>query len=385
MKKLFFSLLILLAACLLGILIANNHAYLVIIWNNWQIQMTLWLAGLLTILAFLIFYLLMRFSHRLIHLSRSIRNFRQRYRQRRLNRYLVKAEEASILGESEKSFRAYKRAAKLSDTPGIYLLKAAQAAVKINRQEANDLVKQGISSANNLFAQILATEIQLEQNNYHEADMIIETALANHPLQPKLLKLAFQANYALKNWQRCIDLLVLLKSKAVFTRAEYNNAAEKCYAPWLEKNLALNKTAVWDSLPIELQKNHSLLKIYLNYLIQHQEIAKANYLITRYLKNDYSAELVFLYANMKEVKISEQIKNLEKWLHKYGEKADIYLALAEINLRAKIWGNAIFNLEKALALEKSKRVYLHLARLAEAMHKPEKMHHYYRLAANASQ
>ncbi len=381
MKKLFFSLIILVIAIGLGIVIARNQTYVLIGWNQWQIEMTVWVAVFLLMVSFLLFYFLIRIFLGSLRLPRAMRGYWKHKRELRLQNYISQADAAMLVGDYKNAAKKYKKAAKISAEPQLYFLKAAQATINFQPSETQPLLNQAVEYGDNLVTAIIRAELEIHQQKYAEAIITIEQAREKAPLQPKLLRLSYQAYFAAGKWDKCIALLPFLQSEMILTQTEYQAAAETIYCHWLEKNLNIYANEAWNKIPKTLQKKNSLLKVYIAYLIQQNQADLAEKELYEILNKHYDAELILCYAGIKYRDTNKQIHQLDKWLNKYGEKAEIYLALGEVYLRNKIWGKAAFNLEKSLALEKTKRVYLNLAKLSDATNKPDKVNYYYRMAA----
>lgn len=125
MKKLFFTFLLILGAIFLGFLVHKDPGYVLLAYNGWTLETSIWVALASGFILFLALYFLLR----LIQNTADLGEVWQRWRKRRRQKKMLEKMELGVLngftGEWARAEKKFNQASVLNRGKGIALLGAA--------------------------------------------------------------------------------------------------------------------------------------------------------------------------------------------------------------------------------------------------------------------
>lgn len=369
MKRIIICFLALLFSVWLGIIMYRHPGYVLVSYQNWSVETSLWFAVVTLAVLFLLFYMLLRFSS-------GVKSIAIRIKQWFSNRRKRKARIQTTLGLYDFAEGNWKlaekklvRAAKYSDMPLINYLAAAfmaQRQYALARRDNYLLLAQKSDVDHPIVVGLTQARLQIFNRQWEEA---LATLQHLHQLRPKnafILQLLEQAHFELKDWIGLKILLPVLRKRRAFSIEEINQLELKVY----NELLLLSKTndtieIKWNELPRYLQKQPVLVAIYVEYLLANNKTEEAEDVLKVVLHKTLDERLLELYAVLPSNNPIKKIARAEKWLKKNPENAVLLLCLGRICKQQKLWGKARQYLEKSLRLGATPAVYSELGQIME--------------------
>lgn len=105
----------------------------------------------------------------------------------------------------------------------------------------------------------------------------------------------------------------------------------------------------WQRLPYTWKKDPTFLNLFIQALLQHHEIEKAELTTRKLLKKNWLAPLVHTYGLICSKSPERQLAYAEKWLKQHPDDPILLLSLGRICKRLRLWGKARDYLETSLS------------------------------------
>lgn len=389
MIQVLFIFFLLLASVAMGVYLSHDPGYLLIVLNHWTVETTL----LIAILALLIGFFLL---HGLLVLLRQTTQLSSNYHQWRTTRRIHRAQATTRRGLIEFS-EGYWSAAKnhllkaLPDTdmPLLNYLTAARAAQEMGENQLRDdylrEAQQSMPDAK-IAVELTQAQLQLANQQWEQALATLRHLQDMAPHHPYVLKLLMPLYQELRDWPHLLNLLPELKKYKVITSAEFETLRQQTY---LQAMIDLAKQSQPDAmndmvshLPKPLQNDADLMACYCSFLIQNNQLTRAESILSRCLNKQYHDKLIRLYSqidgNEKHLLFAESL------LKKNADSPVLYLCLGRISLANSLWGKAKSYFEKSIALKASPEVYAALGKLYEQFGEQDKACQAYRAGLELS-
>jgi len=360
MKRLVFYFLILLFAVWGGLKIAADPGYLLISYQKNTIEMPVWFAAVGIVLAFFIFYFLLRLVSHISSLRARIRAWNRQRRVRRAWQRTHRGFIALAAGEWALAESDLIRAVKYTDTPILNYLAAARAAQGQNKIAQRDEYLAKIAAKGRLPELALGltqAQLQLDQHQYEQALATLQQLQHLAPKHTPLLLLLKQTYIHLHDWSSLEILFPQLEKYNVLSSNDLQKLQIKIYEGLLRsasKQKGDSIALVWQRIPKELRLQADLFNLYLPYISQqdHQEAEKI---------------------------IRNSLHNAESLLKAQPNDADLLFTLGGLCMRSQLWGKARSYFEASLNLAPQKPVtYFELAKLCEQLGETDKAMDTYR-------
>jgi HemY protein len=363
MKKIIIFFVVLLISVWLGLKIHSASGYVLIAYKNISIETTIWLSAIAIIIAFVIFYTLLRLFDNLYLLPQKIKNFIKRRRRRTL--YLKTTSglkniiEENFLTAEKQLTHAATANKKTKNLTAINYIKAAFAAQKQNAKKRRDnyLTTGKIKNPKFAFTFDLAkAKLLIMDQNWDEALEILEKLYKKKQKHPLVLKLLSQTYEEMKNWDFLFLLLPHLEKLKVLPKSSFFALKYKVYSEILDaaiKNDNLeNIEKIWHMLPRYLKHDSDLLLKYVSYLFGSTKIEqkKAERLLLNVLHNKFDEKLIIYYGLIPCNNHIKQLKVLEKWLSSHENSVALLLSLGRLCKKQMLWGKAKYYFDKVLEL-----------------------------------
>lgn len=369
----------------------ENGGYILIVYGNYTIDMSLWTLLLILVAIWLVWKgvkglvrLFVEPGQKYLRERRPIKQ--QRHRLRTANGLLQYLE-----GHWDQARRTLKRSAKYSDTPLLNYLAAANAAYEMgNQEEAGQLLTKAQEVAPNaeLAIGLSRARMHLRDERYEEALAILQRLHAKSPHHPLILRLLNNAYRGLKDWKSLEKLLPDFRRYKVFSDRAMARVESEVYSSLLATLTAQAKRSgsvsdiealiqVWHDMPKNVREIKRVLVSYITSLYQLGEVNRAETLLRKSLKVNWDDALVKLYGIVEGGDPQKQLITAESWLRQRPNDAELMLALGRLSQRNQLWGKARDYLESAVALKPQPEAYAELARLMVRLGEHEKSAQYY--------
>lgn len=359
MKQLILIGCIIILTAFFGINLARDPGYILIIFNHWQIETTLILACfLITCLCLGIFFAIRLFMA-CIEVPFSIfRKFRE-WRQYRAEQGLNRGLKAFYQGQWKEALT--KLRTEHAKTHWSTDLMAAEAAQKNGALAQRDiLIHHALDNEPSAKESILIfqAKLQIEQGQFEQAQATLKKIAHEYPHPSyQWLQLQLQIHTYFKEYESGLKLIECQK-KLFRNEQEYLDMFKKFLVPVLENAMDNQVLEVFRRAPKSLQIQPQILKMMVPDFIEERFIRQ---LIEKRLSQDASADILEVIAKIPPSNF--WLKKLEKVREEQPNNAMLYYVFGKIQAGLKLWGSAIKDLQKSIALQPSFQAYTQLAQI----------------------
>ncbi|HSC82813.1 MAG TPA: heme biosynthesis HemY N-terminal domain-containing protein [Pseudomonas sp.] len=364
------------AATLLGLAIAEHSGYVLIAWKGLRYESSLWVFLLLVGLA----WLLVWGGRRLWQLVGVSGGLLNPWSRRNHGKRAQLAADKGLLdlaeGRWERAVRHLQRAAESERQPLLHYLGAARAANKLGRYEQSDsFLEQALQRQPHAELAIALTHAELQQAR-GEPDAALETLQAmreRHPQHRHVLRQLQRLLLARGDWAALLELLPELRKGKVLDSDELASLERQVWVARLgtagEAGLNQGETALqplttaWQQLSAAQRSEPELLVAYATQLQLLGAEPEAEAVLRKALKQHYDSRLVRLYGQLRGGDSARQLQTAEALLKQHPQDPELLLCLGRLCLQNNLWGKAREYFEVSLEFSRSAPACIELARL----------------------
>ncbi|MDR1012579.1 MAG: hypothetical protein LBL40_01860 [Coxiellaceae bacterium] len=388
MKKTLFYFLILLLTVWFEVMMRSYHGYVLITINNISVETSLWFAIVILIFLFIIFYIILRFKDGISAISSYIKRQFNDYQKKFAHKQTVAGLYDLIEGNWSRAEKKILRSANHSDMPIVNYL-AATFMIKhrytIKRRNSYSCLMQQISQDNQIVVGLTQASLQISNYLWQQAILTLQDLYRLRPKNIFVLQLLQQVYLELKDWDGLKKILPLLKRYQIREIDYINNLEERIYRElFIIGSSNGDIDDLWSNLPGYLKKKSTLVAIYTKYLIDHNRNEDAELILKVVLHRNFDDGLLNLYATLSPVQPIKYLNRAEKWLQNHQENPSLLLCLGRICREQKLWGKALYYLERSVKLKPTIGVYIELGRIMTLQHDWKKAIAFYEKAAQLS-
>ncbi len=378
MKRLYAVLFIaIVAAALIGVAIAEHSGYVLIAYQNFRYESSLWATLALLVVVLLLIVMVRWLIYLLTTSGRVVNPWSRRNRRRRIQLAIEQGQMDLAEGRWASAQRHLHRAAEADTHPLLYYIGAARAANEQGRYEDSDsLLERALERQPQAELAIALNHAQLQQDR-GDTDGALTTLQAmkeRHPHNPQVLRQLQRLYQQRGDWSELIRLMPELRKDKVLppkelaelerrawgenlTLAAYREDGESALTglPSLEK--------AWQGLSSAQRQEPQLVLAYADQLRRLGADAQAEEVLRAALKRDYHSHLARLYGLVRGSDPARQLQTAEGWLKHHPGDPSLLLSLGRICLQSRLWGKARDYLESSLRLERNPETCAELARL----------------------
>ncbi|MFT3741302.1 MAG: heme biosynthesis HemY N-terminal domain-containing protein [Gammaproteobacteria bacterium] len=375
MKRLIFYFIILFLAVCLGIIIHNHPGYVYVNVGHTSFETTLWFAVFAILLAFAVIYLVFKCLNSIFSLPGKWYQFRQKRQAQKGSRLSEQAMENFIIGNYSRAESYFVDAAQRDHARALNYLGAAQSAdYQKNFSKRNGYLNQAAQTATatqKLPVGILGARCQIAQAEYAAALKTLDQLAEDYPKHPAVLAAYEKAYWGLQNWEALHQLLPDLRRYKALPADTLQSLEKQVYLALLtqagnQEDPARLKN-LWREMSPTLQKDATLLSIYVKYLIQASDYEKAEQLLKTHLKTSLEKPLLEQYAQILSAEPSKQLANAESWLKPEAQDPFLLLCLGQLCMRHRLWGKARSYLEASIKHKPCPEAYQALGSVLEQL------------------
>lgn len=387
MRRWFIAGLVFLVASVgLVVLIERDPGYVLISYNTFTLETSVWIGLLALILIIILAYVVLALARRGFTGSNAVGQWFADRRYRRSQHQTTLGLIAYIEGNWRTAQRVLSKAAAKSETPLLNYLIAARASHALGDEKQTKqflkLADQSTSGAS-IAVGLTQAELQLENGKLEQSLATLMRVRRNAGKHPYVLNLLKSVYVGLKDWQELLALIPELKKHHVSEEAELNaleltaskNSIEEAAKSRKDRLETLEK--LWQKLPKSAQRNSDVVACYVKEVMAAGGMAQAEKHIRDQLKRDWNQSLIRLYGLIDSDDTSKQLMYAENWLLERNNDAALLLCLGRLSLRNSLWGKAREYFESSRKLENSSEVCAELGRLLAHLGEHEKSNGYF--------
>lgn len=363
------------AATLLGIAVARHSGYVLIAYDSFRYESSLW-ATLALLLAVVLVVLVVRFVLGLVFTSGGVVNpWSRRNRSRRTRLAIEQGQLDLAEGRWASAQRHLHRAAEAERQPLLYYLGAARAANELGRTEDSDnLLERALERQPQAELAIALThaQLQVDRGDTEAALVTLQAMHERHPHNVQVLRQLQRLYQQRGDWSAVIRLLPELRKDKVLSAAELAELERRAWG----ENLSLaarreqdDQTAqqslerAWQQLTSAQRQEPQLVLAYAEQLRQLGAESDAEKVLRTALQREYESHLARLYGLVRGGDPARQLQTAEGWLKQHPDDPSLLLTLGRLSLQNRLWGKARDYFEDSLRRQRNPEACAELARL----------------------
>ncbi|MGH8751591.1 MAG: heme biosynthesis HemY N-terminal domain-containing protein [Burkholderiales bacterium] len=353
------------------LLIGINNGYVLLVYASYRIELSLVLALLLLLAAFVAAYFLVRLAVHTLRLPAQVRAYRARRRSEKARRAFAEALRNFFEGRYGKAQQAAARTLKLGEAPGLAALLAARAAHEIKAFDQRDAYLDQARDPDVASARVITQAgMLLDQRRPVEAlDLLWALNKDSSKKHVAALRLELRAQQQEKNWEQVLPLIAQLEKRGVYDAAQARQIRLYATQENLKRqtNDARGLKECWQKIPSADKINTRVAATAARCFMTLGGCRLAHEIIVASLENEWDSDLICLYSEClgPQDETVQQIQRAENWLVFHRHDACLLLTLGKLCAHQELWGKAQSYLEASLSVEPSSTAHRELARLHE--------------------
>jgi HemY protein len=374
MIKLVLFFFVLLVSVLLGVKLQHDPGTMLIVYNHWRIETTLWVGVGLLILIFIFFHVFLLLFSWLGGLRSSWRQWQARRRshasQTKTRKGLIEFSE----GHWKRATNYLIKALPDADTPLLNYLTAARAAQEMgDHQMRDDFLRdaQHCVPEAKIAVELTQAQLQLANRQWEQALATLRHLKDLSPNHPYVLKLLIELYQEVKDWRQLIALLPDLKRNKVVSGNAYDQLEHQAYLQALMDLVKQGDSVVIDeffnAMPKQLIQTAPFVAVYGRYLLK-TDCVQAELRLRQSLRKEFNESLIELYGDIQSTEgLVARLEFAESLLKKNAHSASLRLCLGELSQMHQLWGKAKTYFEESIQLSPKPIAYAKLGALLEQL------------------
>ena len=376
MKRLYVVMfLVIAAAALLGLAIAEHPGYVLIAYRNFRFESSLWATLALVAVLWLVIWGIKVLIELLTTSGGVVNPWSRRNRSRRVQIAIEQGQMDLAEGRWASAQKHLHRAAEAERQPLLYYLGAARAANEQGLYEESDrLLERALERQPQaeLAIALSHAQLQTDRNDTEGALATLQAMRERHPHSIQVLRQLQRLHQQRGDWSALIRLLPELRKNKILPAAELADLERRAWG----ENLSLaahrdedgsvslqSLTRAWQQLTSAQRQEPQLVLAYAEQLRQLGAQAEAEEVLRTALKRQYDSHLVRLYGLLRGADPDRQLKLAEGWLKEHPQDPSLLLTLGRLCLQNSLWGKAREYLESSLRVQRNPEACAELARL----------------------
>jgi HemY protein len=332
----------------LGTLVARDPGYVLIAYQDYRFQTSLWIMVSLVWVTAVALYYLFRLLRLVLVSQSSLRDWRAGRKAKRAHELTHKGMALLASGEYSRAEKYLLSGADQTDQPGIYYLAAAKAAEAQQHSEQREtLFRKAVEVDDKLStaASVSAAEMAATRGDWQRCLDSLRNVKAND----LVLRLQKRALCELEDWQALVDLLPVLRSAGLVSfEFEKTLALHRLAAKNLDDD---RRTRLYKKLGDRVRVDPEVVMCFVQSMID-ERTAEVN--LRRAIKKDWQPQYIQAYAALGSMTLTTRIKQAEFWLKKHDDAA-VNFALATMYEKAGEHGKARAACQKSIDQTPSQR------------------------------
>jgi len=376
MKRLYVILFLVIAASgLLGLAIAEHSGYILIAYDSFRYESSLWATLALVAVIWLVIWGIKALIELVMASSGVVNPWSRRNRSRRVQIAIEQGQMDLAEGRWASAQKHLHRAAEAERQPLLYYLGAARAANELgNYEQCDSLLERALERQPQaeLAVALSHAQLQTDRGDTEGALSTLQAMHERHPHSVQVLRQLQRLHQQRGDWSAVIRLLPELRKDKVLPA---NELAELERRAWGENlTLAAHReedgtvglqllNRAWQQLTAAQRQEPQLVLAYAEQLRQLGAGAEAEEVLRVALKRKYDSHLARLYGLLRGSDPARQLQFAEQCLKDHPNDPSLLLTLGRLCLQTSLWGKARDYLESSLRLQRNPEACAELARL----------------------
>ena len=342
----------------------RDPGYVIIGIGQWSLESSLFVMGFALIIAFVLFYILLRLFIHAVRLPKMLKRRGGELRSKRSQEALIAGLLESAEGNWEKAEKQLIRHAANSGVPLINYLTAARAAQSRGAYEQRDeylkLAHESMPEAE-LAIGLTRAELQLSNQQFEEALESLTHLNRIAPSHATVLKMMHQAYAQAEDWEGVRRLIPALHTNKVMMEAEIMLLETETFSALLKQKSETRDAdalrELWAHIPEHIRALSGIQQLYFAAMIEAGAGAEIERMLRQALAKEWSETLLVLYGCIQLPQADEQLELAESWLTSHPQDPVLLRVLGKLALRAQQQDKAQEYLQASLGIEPSVEAY----------------------------
>ncbi len=393
MRTWFWTLFVFVAAVALALVLRDHSGNVLIVAQPWRIELSLTLAILLVLAAFIILYVVLRV---LAWISGGPQRFRSWRKLRTENRDYALLEGGWINVLEGRYTDAEKNLSKLLGRTrsnsrkvlaGLASARASHHLGEFNRRDqALALAQQSAGDDPRLreAAATVAAEMYLDQNRPQDALVLLQPLQDASSRYFHATRLLLRAHRQLRNHDRVYELTRLLLRRGVIDKAEAMQLIETSAAARLHAAGPAGFKSIWGDLKAE---ERVLPDIALAGAAIQESLGnydEASKILEAAINVKLEPRLLSAYSQCPPEYVAHRLSKAEVWLKNHPDDSALLAALGNLCLTGELWGQGEHYLLRSMRIRSDMRIHALLGNLYDRLGRPADAMNHWRLASGVA-
>lgn len=369
---------VIVVAALVGLAISEHAGYVLISYDSFRYESSLWAMLALLVAVWLVVWLVRALLGLVMASSGVVNPWSNRNRSRRVQTAIEQGQLDLAEGRWASAQRHLHRAAEAERQPLLYYLGAARAANEQGRYEDSDaLLERALERQPQaeLAIALNHAQLQVDRGDSDGALVTLQAMQQRHPHNAQVLRQLQRLYRQRGEWSEVIRLMPELRKDKVLPAQELAELERRAWGENLslaayreqtgEADLAglpaLDKA--WQQLSSAQRQEPALVLAYAEQLRRLGADAQAEEALRACMKRDYNTHLARLYGLVRGSDPAKQLQTAEGWLKNHPDDPGLLLTLGRLCLQSSLWGKARDYLEASLRVQRNPEACAELARL----------------------
>lgn len=356
-----------------GFLIAEDPGYALFSYQNWTVEMPLWLSLALMFFSVIALVGLFWIIYWLQGSSQKIKQWVQNHQHQNARIQTNKGLLALSAGRFQEAERYLSQSAAHSDQALVNYLYAAQAAQLLGAFDRRDHYLERAAKMKEhspVAVELTQATLNLKAGRLQEEVPRLETLYQENPKNTEVLRVLAETYQKKQDFKSLVHLLPILAKKAVFPSAIFENLEQKTYEallPMYAQEGLKNLMAFWDKTPKTIHQNPTLIEHYVALLIQEKAFMPAEKCLRQAILAQWNTALVRLYGLFQSTNLKDQQRFITNLLSEHPTDPCLLLTAGRISVYRKELHEAREYFEKSLYLKPMVETYAALGELLEQL------------------
>ena len=227
---------------------------------------------------------------------------------------------------------------------------------------------------------IFASKLLIDAEYFIDARSYVDKLIESNPKNPASNQLLFK----ILKGSRDYDLIL----RKIFEFSKYINDDELAQTIHILVKDAIKHQkpteAIFDRIPRSINTHPMVATSKIEAWINNKEYLKAETELRKQIPNNWNKELILLYAELGNDKVSELSERTDKWLEERPKDANLWLVASRLAQRDGLWSKAQQCIERSIEISPTSETYTELALILSELGEKEQVSEALKLARQTS-
>ena len=347
-------LIVIIFAGILGTLIARDPGYILIVYQDYSLQTSLWVGLFLIIVLVVASYFLWWLAHVLLDLPARVSNWRNEKSKSRAVQFLGKGIALGLAGQQDRASRFLLRASEHDTTAGPAALMLANEMSAADAEQRKSMWQRALDSGEDF---VTAARLGLAKDALTANELsVAQEYLASLPVNQATTELKLELLLKMEKWQELADLKKMLRKYAItLTQVQVSSMRDS-----LDRMQTDAERHLWRSALSILTDQEGLLIAYCRSL---SDLDIAEKVLRQQIDKHASPVLFIAYTELGVTNLPCRLEQVESWQRKFSDNAAYRCcegALYALSGQSEL---ALVEYQKSLEIEPSAEIHRRLALL----------------------